>query len=104
MWNITFNCGNGTENIQAEGIAVVEQDGSLGDIKILEQGKGYKTMPNVNIVGGGGRGAKVKAVVDDTTSVHHIEILDGGHGYISTPQVIIEPPRQNKKCRLYLKK
>jgi len=99
------SCGKSNKTAEkASGIAILDRDGSISDIKVLKNGKGYKLPPTVKISGGGGSGCKVKAVIDDDTKVVHFEILDGGHGYISTPTVIIEEPSNNKLCKLYIKK
>lgn len=100
-----ISCGNSkVKSVKAEGIAILDKDGSISDIKMVEKGKGYNTPPKVIISGGGGSGCKAKAIVDDNMSIAHIEIINGGSGYISTPKIIIESPNYNKKCRLYLKK
>lgn len=102
--NGSVSCGNSNiKKIKAEGIAILDKDGSISDIKMLNHGKGYKTPPKVVIQGGGGSGCKAKAVVDDKTTVVHIEILDNGIGYVSTPSVIIDSPNASQKCKLYIK-
>ena len=102
--NGSVSCGNSNiKKIKAEGIAILDKDGSISDIKMLNHGKGYKTPPKVVIQGGGGSGCKAKAVVDDKTTVVHIEILDNGVGYVSTPNVIIDSPNASQKCKLYIK-
>jgi len=100
-----ISCGpTNMKAIKASGVAILDRDGSISDIKILNNGKGYKLPPTIKITGGGGSGCKAKAVIDDDTKIVHFEILDGGNGYISTPSVIIEEPANNKLCKLYIKK
>lgn len=101
--NVT--CGNSKSTAEkATGVAILDRDGSISDIKVLYNGRGYKLPPTVKIIGGGGSGCRAKAVIDDHTKVVHFEILDGGNGYISTPNIEIEEPSQNKLCKLYIKK
>lgn len=98
------SCGKSTTTaVKATGIAILDRDGSISDIKVLNNGKGYKLPPIVTITGGGGSGCKAKAVIDDDTTVVHFEILDGGNGYISTPIIELEEPSNNKLCKLYIK-
>ena len=99
-----ISCGNSkSKSIKAEGIAILDKDGSISNIKMIKNGKGYKVPPNVIISGGGGTGCKAKAIIDDNSTIPHIEILNGGSRYTSTPNIIIESPNYNKKCRLYTK-
>jgi hypothetical protein len=100
-----ISCGNSrVKSTNAEGIAILDKDGSISDIKMVNKGTGYKTAPKITISNGGGSGCKAKAIIDDNSSIAHIEIIDGGSGYISTPIILIESPNSNKKCRLYIKK
>ena len=100
-----IRCGpSDMKAVKASGVAILDRDGSISDIEILNNGKGYKLPPIITISGGGGSGCKAKAVIDDDAKIAHFEILDGGNGYISTPNVIIEEPANNKLCKLYIKK
>ena len=100
---INFKCYGGEEPIQAEAIALVNEDGQISDIRLVNKGKGYKKA-KVKIEGGNGHGCKAKAVVDDNSTISHIEIINGGKNYVSTPNVIISSPNQNKSCKLFYKK
>ena len=100
---INFKCHGGKEAVPAEAVAKINEDGKVSEIIMLKKGSGYKNA-KVEILNGGGSGAKAKAIVDDNRSISHIEIINGGKNYISTPQIKISNPNQNKKCKLYFKK
>jgi hypothetical protein len=100
---INFKCHGGEEPIQAEAIALVNEEGKISDIKLINKGSGYKKA-KISIEGGGGRGAKAVAVVDDNSTISHIEVTNQGHQYASTPTIIIGNPNQNKSCKLFFKK
>lgn len=61
---------------------VYNAEGSIQRIEILNGGKGYTDTPTVELIGGGGHGAKIKAVVSKG-KVIKLVILDGGSGYTS---------------------
>jgi hypothetical protein len=54
-------------------------------------GFGYATPPVVSLVGGGGFGARAKAILEDGVVVG-FEIINPGQGYSSAPFVRIDPP------------
>lgn len=46
----------------ASGLAILEEDGSVGQILLLQPGSGYTETPTVTLTGGGGSGATAVAV------------------------------------------
>jgi hypothetical protein len=51
----------------------------------------YVSVPAVQIVGGGGNGAKATVTLNNGV-VTAINIMDAGFGYTSTPTIQIDPP------------
>ncbi|HZM04767.1 MAG TPA: hypothetical protein VFC44_17320 [Candidatus Saccharimonadales bacterium] len=58
---------------------------------ITSGGAGYVSIPNVQILGGGGSGASATAVASNGTVVA-INVANPGSGYTSTPLIHIDPP------------
>ena len=100
---INFKCHGGKEEIQAEAVAKINDNGEVSEIILLNKGTGYKKA-KVKIEGGGGSNCKAKAIIDDNSSISHIEIENGGKNYVSTPHITISKPNQNKTCKLFYKK
>ena len=100
---INFKCHGGKDEVQAEAVAKINEEGEVSEIIMLHKGSGYKKA-KVKVEGGGGKGCRAKAIVDDDSKISHIEIENGGKHYASTPQIIISKPSQNKTCKLFFKK
>jgi len=97
---INLSC-NGVANVdKAKAIAVVNEYGQIEKVHIVNKGKGYKTTPKVNIIGGGGYGCKTNAVLDDRGSLQFIDIISSGEGYTSTPSVEFGNPDGSNNCQL----
>lgn len=58
---------------------------------VTSGGAGYVSIPNLQILGGGGSGASATAVVSNETVVA-INIVNPGSGYTNTPLIQIDPP------------
>jgi tetratricopeptide (TPR) repeat protein len=56
-------------------------------IDVTDSGTGYTTIPNINIIGGGGTGAIARVVISDTQTVIGVDVINSGSGYTSTPSI-----------------
>ena len=66
-------------------------DGFVYGATVNNGGNGYVSIPNVQILGGGGSGASATAVVSNEIVVA-ITVTNTGSGYASTPLIQIDPP------------
>ncbi len=66
-------------------------DGFVYGATVNNGGNGYVSIPNVQILGGGGSGASATAVVSNGTVVA-VNVTNTGSGYASTPLIQIDPP------------
>ena len=61
---------------------IYNAEGQITKVEILNGGSGYTEAPSIELIGGGGKGAKLKCVVSEG-KVIDILILEGGSGYIN---------------------
>ena len=66
-------------------------DHGVSGFTVLAGGSGYRTVPTVELTGGGGTGAKGTAVLKGSR-VAAIVVTDSGSGYTEAPAVKIAPP------------
>ena len=78
----------------------VIREGKLIKIKLIASGNHYHKPPKVKIMGGGGRGAKARAILADDNSIKTIKITSQGEGYTSSPKIIISNPDGFVYCHL----
>lgn len=72
----------------------------IEDVEIYNGGTGYITPPDLIVFGGGGSGAKLKAVVGNGRIIR-VEIVDSGQGYITTPNIFVDPASGGTGARLF---
>ena len=77
-------------------------NGKINGVYIIHPGGGYKVAPKVEIVGGGGEGANLKAVLADG-KVKEVKVMNGGSGFHETPTLKIESPNSSNGCYLCCK-
>lgn len=77
-------------------------NGKITGVYIIEAGTGYKSVPKVEIVGGGGEGAILRAVLVDG-KVKEVKVVSGGSGFHETPILKIESPNSSNGCFLCCK-
>ena len=80
-------------------IWIKNQGFSVKDILISFAGEGYSNPPLIDIVGGGGTGAKAVAFVANG-KITKVEVIEAGSGYVSTPNVILSSATSNVPARL----
>lgn len=61
---------------------IYNAEGQITKVEILNGGSGYTEAPSIELIGGGGKGAKLKCVISEG-KVIDILILEGGSGYIN---------------------
>jgi hypothetical protein len=66
-------------------------NGFVIGVNLTDGGYGYTNIPQVRIIGGGGRGAQAVAVMSNGV-VTAVNVLNAGYGYTSTPVVAVAPP------------
>jgi hypothetical protein len=77
-------------------------NGKISGVYIIHAGAGYKIAPKVEIVGGGGDGAILKAILVDG-KVKEVKVMSGGSGFHETPVLKIETPNSSNGCYLCCK-
>ena len=77
-------------------------NGKISGVYIIHPGTGYKIAPKVEIVGGGGDGAILKAILVDG-KVKEVKVMSGGSGFHETPTLKIESPNSSNGCYLCCK-
>lgn len=82
---LQFSRGTGG-NVQARLVPT-----TIASITVLNGGSGFVTPPLVELIGGGGSGAKVSVTLvttgAGTGSIQSIDVLDGGFGYTHAPEI-----------------
>jgi hypothetical protein len=58
---------------------------SVASITILDGGAGFTIAPQIEFIGGGGRGATAQVTLDENSAIYSIEITNPGSGYTSAP-------------------
>ena len=81
------------DGINAQAIAKINQDGQVYEINVVNRGKGYTSVPRVQIIDP--IGAQVLDVTVASGSVTNIEMLTGGQGYTDAPSVYIVDDRKD---------
>jgi hypothetical protein len=77
-------------------------NGKISGVYIIHAGAGYKIAPKVEIVGGGGDGAILKAILVDG-KVKEVKVINSGSGFHETPVLKIETPNSSNGCYLCCK-
>jgi hypothetical protein len=77
-------------------------NGKINGVYIINAGAGYKVAPKVEVIGGGGEGAILKAVLVDG-KVKEVKVISGGNGFHETPSLKIESPNSSNGCFLCCK-
>ena len=103
--NMTLNCGDVQNTKPAKAVAVIKNN-EINDVIVSDKGQGFNPQkpPKVEVVGGGGRGAELKATIDDDGYLQIIKVVHPGYNYNETPNIIIESPMMNSSCHLCCKK
>ena len=57
---------------------------NISEIKLVDPGEGYLTVPKIRIIGGFGSGASAIAYLNNG-QISNIKLISGGSGYLSTP-------------------
>lgn len=87
---IEYDLTAAPERFPAEAVVQVI-NGFIVSVEIIDSGYGYLAPPSVQVVGGGGSGAKLEAIVVDGV-LDEIKVINPGTGYNSTPELIISAP------------
>jgi len=69
-------------------VPILDADKRVALIELTDQGSGYLTPPEINLVGGGGSGASFYGVVEDGL-LTEVNVTDQGSGYTGNPEVHI---------------
>lgn len=77
-------------------------NGKINGVYIIHPGAGYKVAPKIEIVGGGGEGAILKAILVNG-KVKEVKVMNGGNGFHETPVLKIENPNSSNGCYLCCK-
>ena len=77
-------------------------NGKISGVYIIHAGAGYKIAPKIEIVGGGGDGAILKAILVDG-KVKEVKVINSGSGFHETPVLKIETPNSSNGCYLCCK-
>ncbi len=77
-------------------------NGKINGVYIINAGAGYKVVPKVEVIGGGGDGAILKAFLVDG-KVKEVKVISSGSGFHETPVLKIESPNSSNGCFLCCK-
>jgi hypothetical protein len=96
-----MKCDN-LDNVKPCKAVCTISNGKINGVYIIHPGAGYKTEPKVEIVGGGGEGAILKAILVDG-KIKEVKVLNGGNGFHETPSLKIDNPNSSNGCFLCCK-
>jgi hypothetical protein len=96
-----MKCDNMGDTSPSKAVCTIG-NGKITGVYIIDAGTGYKVVPKVEIVGGGGEGAILKAVLVDG-KVKEVKVISGGSGFHETPVLKIESPNSSNGCFLCCK-
>lgn len=91
-----------TDDQEAPKAVCTIKNGRITGVYIIKEGSGISVEPSIEAVGGGGRGAKLKAVLRDG-KLKDVRILNSGEGYHETPMINIGDPNLSSGCYLCCK-
>ena len=98
---LKFSRGTGG-NVQARLFST-----SIASIEVIDGGSGFVTPPTIELIGGGGTGAKILVNLittgAGTGSIDSVTILDGGSGYTSPPEINLITTNVNSGAQLLVK-
>jgi hypothetical protein len=97
----SMKCDNMGDVASSKAVCTIS-NGKINGIYIIHPGAGYKVVPKVEIVGGGGEGAILNAVLMDG-KVKEVKVINGGSGFHETPVLKIESPNSSNGCFLCCK-
>ena len=103
---VTLESGTGTgqliledetgKNDQYFGNKVVQEDGSgnedITDIRMIEFGNGYTSLPSVTVTSSGGSGAKLLAYGSEIGRALTMKVIESGYNYQASPAPTIKLP------------
>ena len=79
----TINLSRGTGgNVQARLTPT-----TLASISILDAGAGFSTPPQIEFIGGGGKGAAATVTLASDGTIYSVDLTNVGSGYTSVPQI-----------------
>ena len=106
---VTLESGTGTgqliledetgKNDQYFGNKVVQEEGSgnedITDIRMIEFGNGYTSLPSVTVTSSGGSGAKLLAYGSEIGRALTMKVIESGYNYQASPAPTIKLPTYN---------
>ncbi len=96
-----MKCDNVGDVAPSKAVCTISS-GKINGIYIINPGSGYKVSPKVEVIGGGGEGAILRAILVDG-KVKEVKVLSGGSGFHETPILKIESPNSSNGCFLCCK-
>ena len=97
----SMKCDNMGDVASSKAVCTIS-NGKINGVYIIHPGAGYKVVPKIEIVGGGGEGAILNAVLVDG-KVKEVKVINGGSGFHETPVLKIESPNSSNGCFLCCK-
>lgn len=95
---------NGTFGTKRATVIASISNGQIKNAYIVDSGKGYEDSPKIDVIGGGGRDAMLKAIVDPKKGeLVGVEIIEPGRGYHATPEIMVDHPGKSGSCYLCCK-
>ena len=96
-----MKCDNVGDVTPSKAVCTISS-GKINGIYIINPGSGYKVSPKVEVIGGGGEGAILRAILVDG-KVKEVKVMNGGSGFHETPILKIESPNSSNGCFLCCK-
>ncbi len=97
----SMKCDNMGDVASSKAVCTIS-NGKINGVYIIHPGAGYKVVPKIEIVGGGGEGAILKPILVDG-KIKEVKVLNGGSGFHETPVLKIESPNSSNGCFLCCK-
>lgn len=99
--DIKMKCDSIGEEVLPRAVCTI-QKGKINGVYIINPGKGLSGEPDVKVVGGGGKGAILKAIVGEG-NLKDIKIINAGEGFHETPKIVLESANVSNSCYLCCK-
>jgi hypothetical protein len=96
-----MKCDNVGEVADSKAVCTIS-NGKINGVYIINPGAGYKVVPKVEAIGGGGEGAILNAVLVNG-KIKEVKVINGGSGFHETPVLKIENPNSSNGCFLCCK-
>ena len=75
--------------VQPAVLSATIQDGRVLRVDIISSGRGYKTVPTVELVSATGEGADIRLTINNVGAVTEAEVINQGQNYLQTDRISV---------------